>query len=903
MCRALSILFWMMICPILASAQNENIKLRLINDSLLMISPGITFNAAVRIENNSEKEEIVSLKIRMPAGWRCFSGLNSIKTGPSEPYLKILTLKSPSNTISGSYPIQIEAFDSKGKKTNEIIIPVIIESKLELAATLIEGTEYVFSGDSLSVKFSLQNRSNCKTEIKAFLKGTYIDDEMFFSLLPDSEIIIMKRIRTEKGIVESSRKYISLSASIISKPDVNTSCSFSYNLIPSADIRSDTWDKIPVKVSTLFVTDNPGRKRMYASMADISGEGFIDSKKTRTIGFHIQGPDRRGKPLYGIYDEYFIKYGSPYWKILLGDHIYTLTYLTEYSRYGRGGSAEYTFRNFRFGSFVNFPRFYPKIKQEAALYAGYTLPGKLGLNLGYLNKLLNTGETNNILTVNGFLSPVKWINADWEYASGSNNSFTGHAVKTNLNINYKAVRLSYFYTWTDKDFPGYFSDTRYTIVTGNLSITTDLSIGANYNNNHQNIARDTLFGSSPYSKTMFLSLNYRLMKDWGLSLSYNFRQQQDRMTIMKFNFCERTARVNINKSIGILGFNLAGEYGNNVNLLMSENQQKNSLYKGLLTTTGKINDVMNVRVFINYQQSKSYNTREYKNWIFGISANGSIGKKLGISLQYQSSYNTESYLSDRNLLNGRIIYHPDRNNAVETSCRYNLAKNSLDTKELAFELKLIHTFNVPVSKKKDVGKLSGKVLGNGGKILPGIIVSAGSYQAVTDKKGSFSFPVLPTGHYFLMINYQAAGLYAIPEIPGPYEIDILPGQETKLDLTLTVAARITGKTSIIKEVSDNDKNFAVVRNQLGRLLIEATNGKEVFRIFSKEDGQFAFESLRPGEWTVKVYGNGIPDEYELVTSSFTFRLEPGQSEDLNIKLKEIRRKIKFQQAIIQNNIK
>jgi hypothetical protein len=903
MYRSFSILFWMMICPIVASAQQEEILLRLMNDSLLTISPGVTFNVAVKVVNNSDNDEMVSIKIRMPNGWRCFSPLNSIRVSGSGHIIKILTLKAPSNAISGNYDILIEAANSKGTKLCEIKVPVFIESKLELAVALIEGTEYVFSGDSVLVKFSLQNRSNCLTEIKTRLKGTGIDEERMFSLAPDSEIVITKKILTEKGIVESSRKNLSLSATINNYPKTYTSCSFPFTIIPSSGSRSDTWDKIPVLVSTFFVSDNPGGKRMYALMSDISGEGFLDNRQTKNISFHIQGPDRQGKPLYGVYDEYFIKYRSPHLKLLLGDHIYALSCLTEYSRYARGGAAEYSFKNFRFGSFINYPRFYPKIKQETALYAGYSIPDKFSLNLGCLYKLLNTGETNNIITINGILSPVKWINADWEYASGSNGNTTGHAVKTNLNINFKAVNLTYLYTLADKDFPGYFTDTRHMMLNGNISITRGISLGANYSDSHQNVARDTLYGSSPYSKNMLLSVNYSMLKNWGLSLSYNSREQQDRMTPMKFNFNERSVRLNINRSTGNLGFNLAGEYGKNVNLLMAENEQKNSLYKGQFTTTGRLTDKLSINCFINYQHSKSYNIREYKNWIYGISASGSAGKRFGFSLQYQSSYNTESYLSDRNLLNGKIIYNPGKNNAIEGSCRYSLAKNSLNAKELAFELKLIHTFNVPVSKKKDVGKLSGKISDNDGKIIPGIVVSAGTYQAVSDKRGCYNFPVLPTGHYFLMINYQAAGLYAIPGIPGPYEIDILPGKETKLDIALTVAARITGETSIVKEVSDDDKNFAGVRNQLGRLLIEATNGKEVYRIFSGEDGEFAFESLRPGEWTVKVYENGIPEDYELVNPSFTFLLEPGKTQNVEVKIREIRRKIKFQKAIIQKNTK
>jgi len=106
-------------------------------------------------------------------------------------------------------------------------------------------------------------------------------------------------------------------------------------------------------------------------MADIVGQGYLDNKNTKSLSFKLRGPDRRGKPLFGINDEYFIEYISPKLKLSLGDNTYKLSYLTEYSRYGLGGSAEYAFKKFSVGSFINYPRFNSEIKREISFYAGY----------------------------------------------------------------------------------------------------------------------------------------------------------------------------------------------------------------------------------------------------------------------------------------------------------------------------------------------------------------------------------------------------------------------------------------------------------------------------------------------------------------------------------------------------
>ena len=899
MWRSLSILLWLIIWPFVISAQKEDLELVVLNDSILRFSPGITFNLAVKLMNHTNHDEQVSFKLKLPEGWRCFSNLNQINAENLRSTFKILSFKTPSNALSGNYKIGVEVWNSGSKKSDELQIPVTIFPKYALNVAISERSEYLFAGDSLIVQFKVQNHSNIKAKIKTLLRAAGADEEMSFELMPDSDKLITKKMVTEKGIVMSVRRNISLNSTIVGNEEVNASETFFYNLIPSPDSRAKTWDRIPLNVSTLFVSDNPGRKRMAALMADISAGGFIDDKNTKYLLFHMRGPDRRGKPLYGINDEYSFEYRTKRWKYLIGDNIYSLSYLTEFSRYARGGSAEYSFNHFSIGSFINFPRFYPKIRQEASLYAGFNFPSKLAINLGYLNKLINTGQVNNLVTLNGFVSPVKWMKADWEYSAGLSENKKDQAVRAALAFNSKPVHLNFNFTEAGKDFPGYFSDTRYVLITGSLFISSRINFSTSISDNHQNVARDTLYGSSPFSKQIFLSLNYLSGKNGGLSVGYNYRSQQDRMTAMKFNFNENTLRLNLNRRFGKLGFNLTGEYGTTENLLLAETQKKNSLYRAQFSTTGSVFKNLNFSSFINYQQSKSFITKDYKNWVYGISANGSVSKKLLISIQYQSSYNRELYLSDRSLLNGVLMYKPNVKNSFEASGRYNLAKNSLTAKELAFSVRYVRTFNMPVSKKKNIGKLSGSIIDKGVKTVAGLVVSVGSYQAVTDKKGNFSFPVLQTGHYYIMINYQSAGLYAIPETPGPYEVDILPGQETKFDITLTVAARITGITSVVKEISDDDKSFAGVKDKLGKLLIEAKKGDELFRIFTKEDGKFSFESLRPGEWTIKVYKNGIPDEYELVTEVFNINLEPGQTQNLEVKLKEIRRKIKFQKTFSQ----
>lgn len=876
------------------SAQNGHLELHRINNDTLHLLPGLSANIVIKLVNHSNEDQQASINLQMPQGWKCFSALKDIQVPPSKSIIKILSIHIPSGYLAGDYIISLQAFDPQENKMDILSVPITIKPQYKLKVQVVDGAEYVFANDTFSVQFSIQNLSNRQAEIIGLIKGAGPDKKVSLSLGPDSTVFITQKVSAEKEILKSVKKNVSLTATLEQGPEVQASSTHSYTVIPSGDVQFDPYNRFPVKVSTLFVTDNPRGQRLYALMGEVNGQGFLDADQTQLLRFQFRGPDRRGKPIYGMNDQYFMEYSTPRSKIIAGDYTYKLSYLTEYARYGRGSSVEHTFNQITVGSFINFPRFYPKIKREVSMYAGYTSLHKMRLNMGYLNKLSHTGEQNHLITFNGTGSPFKWANWDGEFAVGTLGKLYRKAVKTELKINLKPLSLLYNYTMAEKSYPGYFTDTRYMLANGTIRLSNKIDLGANYSFNHQNAALDTLYASAPFSKNLLFMLNYRFLKDSRLSASYHLRERQDRIEPRKFEYKENSMRIILNQRIRNMRFDLLGEYGNTENLLLPENERLNSMYHSRLTLNYQNTKTININGFVSYQENNRYVVRDRKNWIYGTYINTQVNKKMSLFFNYQSSYNMEDYYLNRSLVDGRVSYTPNKNNDIEISSRYNLIKNSLDVKELAFMVKFIHTFNIPVNKKKNIGKLSGKVINKGVSTIEGIVLSIGSNQAVTDKDGNYSFPMLAAGKYYMMIDLRKAGVNAISEISAPYEIEIQPGIETKYAIGITLSSKIVGQIVIEKEVADDNQTFAGIQQQLGKLMIEANNDQEVFRILTNPDGRFSFENLKPGLWTVRVYDTGIPKEYELVNNLFNLTLVPGKSEPLEVKIKEKRRRIKFQ---------
>jgi len=112
MCKAVTILFLITFCNVVASAQQNNLEVKLLNNNKILLAPGITTNLGIKLVNNTKEDELITLKIQLPKGWKCFSNLNDIPIPNALSVLKILSINIPSYAPPGDYLIIIEAIDS-----------------------------------------------------------------------------------------------------------------------------------------------------------------------------------------------------------------------------------------------------------------------------------------------------------------------------------------------------------------------------------------------------------------------------------------------------------------------------------------------------------------------------------------------------------------------------------------------------------------------------------------------------------------------------------------------------------------------------------------------------------------------------------------------------------------------
>lgn len=826
--------------------------------------------------------------------WRQLMDYSSIQIEANTSMNKIISIHVPDNVSAGDYNIDLEAYE-QSQLFGKVSIPIRVRSRYEISIEKFNAPTYVLAGDSVKLQFLLQNKSNTEVSVAAKITNGGTTEEHFYTIPKDSSLLTYSRSATPKDLEYNTQLNIAMNAHIEGKTETAVHASYIINVIPSGDQEFDGYNRYPIKITSIMASTNRSGTRTYGFMYDIMGRGHIDEEQKKRIDFHFRGPDRRGDPLLGLNDEYYVSYHSPKTDVLLGDNNYSLSPLTESSRLGRGARFQYKFDKLSVGSFFHMPRYYPGIKNTYSVYSNYKLNDNVQFATGYLAKTDTLNQRADLLTLSGDLRFSTWIKSSFELAAGRQLSQTGKAMKGQLNINTSFLNAHLNYIYADPTFPGYISNSMILSTGVSTYLGKQISLSFNYDRNRSNLALDTLYANAPQTQNLSLIALFRLKANNSIGLSANSVEMVDRAEIPLFNYKKLFARVSYNAKLKRFNMSLQGEYGEIQNLLSPNGPTTTDFYNENLNLQYTFNETFSIRGFVKYNGGSQYQVTGSNRFYYGGSLQLNL-KKTFVSFDYQSDYELKEYYRDRSLLSLQLHQELGSNHELNLSTNYNMAKNSLDRKELSIQLRYIYTLNVPLSKKKNVGSLTGKLVNKGVEKVSGIIINLDGQLTMTDKNGNFRFPMVKTGSYHLLLDQTSFAISTITGKPGPYRVDIESGKETRFEIELTKAAGVQGSLHIREDESTTDKGYYPVKEEINKLIIEASNENEMFRIYTASDGTFLFNDLRPGKWTIKVYPNGIPNGYKLEKDIYQLELGSGEVKELEIIIHKKNRVIKIQKG-------
>jgi len=142
-----------------------------------------------------------------------------------------------------------------------------------------------------------------------------------------------------------------------------------------------------------------------------------------------------------------------------------------------------------------------------------------------------------------------------------------------------------------------------------------------------------------------------------------------------------------------------------------------------------------------------------------------------------------------------------------------------------------------------------------------IVVAANQREVSTNRDGAFRFPPFYPGEYVLTQSELPLGA----EAAAPLTVALEAGQTVFVDIPLTPVVVVTG--AVFDDANRNglrdatDTGFPEVR-----IFIEREDG-EIHDAYTDLDGSFAISDVRPGNYTLTIDSQTLPDRFEFTTSA------------------------------------
>ncbi len=700
---------------------------------------------------------------------------------------------------------------------------------------------------------------------------------------------------------------------------VSLNHSVAVDVLPRITGELDPYHRIPAYARIIGVAEN-GKTGLQA---EISGSGTLDEEGKRRLEFLFRGPDTQAKSIYGLRDEYWLSYADTRLNFQAGDKSYGLSPLTEAFRYGRGVAVNLNPRDIGVGGYYMETRFTEPKEREAGAYAKFQLTDWLGLKGNFLNK--NTDATSqteehegkhkdNLYSIEALINPNAKTSIGLEYAMGQSDrdkKTTDAAYRATLKGQLgEGSSYSFEKIYAGPNFFGYYNDVDFTTGSITSPIYRNLRGDFAFRINKYNLDLDPSKNTATKETAYMPGVSYNFPWGTNISLRYEDFSREDRFSPATFNFEEKGFKLGLGQVFSILGVQLFAERWALQDQLHSK----------------EYSDLTRYSIFANINPPNWPSINMYASWgperytgspdtkkSFGFGTSWRK-KSFDVFVAYQkNNFDAGKGVSQDNLL-ATINYTLPFRHIISFRGRWyrdnqpgSVSGSGPDSSSVSgsgssYLLSYTIPFGIPVSRKKSIGALEGRIYDgekSGKPPISDAILTAGGETAVTNRKGEFIFPALKPGEYYLGVDSRSIGLNRVTSEILPLKVEVKKGETRKVEIAAVTGCKIFGRV-VIFAPDEADKTVLKEVRGLQETVVEITDGTETMRRFTDVQGRFSFTEVRPGKWTVKIYDNALPVHHYIEKNMFQVELKPGEEEEI---LAKVLQKLRTIQMIEEGVIK
>lgn len=893
--------------PVFIFSQEQSNRLISKKDSLM---PGMSTSIPFTLENNSA--EIRTYDISVTTSSPFITPIlikGEFQISPHEESVYLVPLRVGTETGQGTYSVTLNITDRNNGIAFTKNAEVIVSGSRKLLVTTLNTPEFVRAGETIHSSFLVKNNGNVTENIILESKNAIVDNEPSLVLAPNESRVITIHKVTSPELAQNEFQNLNLSIHSKNHPQESQDVYATTQVISIKPSENDIYHRLPVAFSLSFIGMQNMGVYNDGFQGEIYGKGTLDKDNKNQIEFRAVTHNPVELNTFTQYEEYFVNYKRDKLYIHLGDKTYSSSYLTEFARYGRGGEIRYDFNKVSFGGFYNHPRFFRDIKDEFNFYSAFKIRKQSEVSVGYLYKTPRKEEIRfgdvkldsdaHLPYAKGKFKVSKNINLSGEFAYSTTQRTDGTAYLLQAEAIFKKLNGSLMYMRASPDFAGYFTNTN--TFNGNIyyNITKKISVFANYMQDAKNFQRDTLLLAAPYRKYFQYGVQYKYLPGGSIILNNGYQTYKDRLEPKQFDYYERYFKVSINQQIGVFQVNVDGQFGKTDNYLIGFSG--NSSFYSANLSFQKFRTSFNI--FGSYAITSRYQLQNQRNLYYGARIFSQFSDKTSLSIFYQNNYMPEEYFRDRNLF--ELLFHQQLfpGNELDLSGRYSLQRGEIGNKDFIFSMRYTWRPNIPIQKTAEYTSLSGNVSNLGIKKTEGVRLMLGSYLSITDKEGNYVFKNVIPGNYFLEIDRSTTEINDIPNQTFPAHLSLM-NKENIFNFGLTTAANVQGHVKFLETGEKVQPDYGQLSSAKGKkkresIIVEATNNDQTFRKVCYIGEDFDFTYLRPGDWIVKVYRNGLDKRYKITTDKFLFTLQPSETKKIIINVVKQQIEIKYQQESLK----
>ncbi len=873
------------------SLSGKELSIEAVNPPQNPLRPGTSHTFVFKVLNNSKTDVECTSTLELPNNWITLTNENAFKLKDGQQDIRLISIYVPTNAAPGEYEIKYRL--DTDNKTEVSGVSVVVEKVSKLNLKLFESPQYTLAGDRISATFNLKNEGNTTETIVLYPQNCLLSGEPVVALSPGSVKVVTVFLDTNKDITKMNPQFLKLEAAVEQNENeqVRASAYSQVDVYPVEERQNDAFFRFPIRLSGGIVGRKKGDESQVGALGEFSGGGFLDKELQRRLDFRFFGPNHFNMSVLGRYDEYYVRYKSSNLSLIVGDNVFKSTPLSEYSRYGRGVEFAYSFGNLNVGGFWQQPRFYSAIDQEYGTFIGFNVNKSDAVQANFFRKKTAvTGESATLYSVTGKKKLFSRFLIETEFSHGELRGRTGNGLMIKSKGRIGELDLAFQYLFAGKNYPGYYSNTKQYSANLNYSFNPKFNVTLNIHKDAINPKQDTLFGMAPASTSLRLGINWKYSPKGTLFFYGGNSERQDQISSNLFHYKEIFIKGGILQKTGHLSFSPDITIARTDNLLTRNSGQSYNFDFDL----DYVRRWGMAGLFFSWQNSSKYDDNSSSLFYYGARMNIVRKENTTLSFHVQNNYSVEESFRNRNLFMVKLKQKITRGQYIDLACNYFLLQKQNEKKDLAVSLQYVLQLNVPLKRIAGYGELHGIVTGAEGRPVQGIRLYCSGHSVITDENGAYKFKNLVTGEHYLLVDQTTIGISVIPTISQPMEVLIKPGQNS-FSFGMTLSSKISGHI-FFKNAGDPLEKLLEEDNHVeGHVIVEISNGETIKRKLVSLNEDFIFDNLRPGEWKVSVYRNGLGEGYRVEESFFNVVLKQGEEVTVDATVVKTNKTILFMQ--------